>query len=189
MPDPAMVDLLNPVPSQRARLLLANGDPTEAQRLTRQRGLRADDQPDYAHERAYLLLARVLMAERAPDQAVALLGRLQDLPVDIVKIDKTFVSMVRTGNERLPILNSMINMAHSLGLTVVAEGVENERQLDFLRRACCDVVQGFLLSKPLAPDEMTAFLLARVAVDAADTDSCRRRAGITGSHLSAETPL
>ena len=52
------------------------------------------------------------------------LGRLQDLPVDTVKIDKTFVSMVRTGDERLPILSSMINMAHSLGLTVTAEGIE-----------------------------------------------------------------
>jgi MalT-like TPR region len=79
MPDPAMVDLLNPVPSQQARLLLANGDPTEALRLTRQRGLGADDQPDYPHERVYLLLARVLLAEQAPDRAVVLLGRLQDL--------------------------------------------------------------------------------------------------------------
>jgi LuxR family transcriptional regulator, maltose regulon positive regulatory protein len=79
MPDPAMVDLLNPVPSQRARLLLTNGDPTEALRLTRQRGLNADDQPDYPHERAYLLLARVLLAEQAPDRAVTLLERLHAL--------------------------------------------------------------------------------------------------------------
>jgi LuxR family transcriptional regulator, maltose regulon positive regulatory protein len=79
MPDPAMVDLLNPVPSQRARLLLASGDPTEARRLTRQGGLGADDQPDYPHERAYLLLARVLLAERTPGRAVALLGRLYAL--------------------------------------------------------------------------------------------------------------
>ena len=79
MPDPAMVDLLNPVPSQRARLLLANGDPTAALRLTRQGGLSPGDQPDYPHERSYLLLVRVLLAERAPDQAVALLGRLHAL--------------------------------------------------------------------------------------------------------------
>jgi LuxR family maltose regulon positive regulatory protein len=79
MPDPAMVDLLNPVPTQRARLLLADGDPTEALRLVRQRGLGADDQPDYPHERTYLLLARVLLAEQAPDRGVALLGRLHAL--------------------------------------------------------------------------------------------------------------
>jgi LuxR family maltose regulon positive regulatory protein len=79
MPDLAMVDLLNPVPSQRARLLLAGGDPTEALRLTRRRGLGTDDQPDYPYERAYLLLARVLLAERTPGRAAALLGRLHAL--------------------------------------------------------------------------------------------------------------
>lgn len=56
------------------------------------------------------------------------LGRLQDLPVDIVKIDKTFVSMVLTGAERLPILSSMINMAHSLGLTVTTARFEQGAQ-------------------------------------------------------------
>ncbi|TLM73266.1 bifunctional diguanylate cyclase/phosphodiesterase [Pseudarthrobacter sp. NamB4] len=76
------------------------------------------------------------------------LGRLQDLPVDTVKIDKTFVSMVRTGNERLPILSSMINMAHSLGLTVTAEGVETVEQADYLTALDCDSLQGYLFSLP-----------------------------------------
>ena len=76
------------------------------------------------------------------------LGRLQDLPVDTVKIDRTFVSMVRTGNERLPILSSMINMAHSLGLTVTAEGVETAAQADYLAALDCDSLQGYLFSLP-----------------------------------------
>ncbi|HET7140709.1 MAG TPA: EAL domain-containing protein [Arthrobacter sp.] len=76
------------------------------------------------------------------------LGRLQDLPVDAVKIDRTFVSMVRTGQERLPILSSMINMAHSLGLTVTAEGVESAVQADFLTALECDSLQGYLFSVP-----------------------------------------
>ena len=76
------------------------------------------------------------------------LGRLQDLPVDTVKIDKTFVSMVRTGNERLPILSSMINMAHSLGLTVTAEGIETPVQADYLTALECDTLQGYLFSLP-----------------------------------------
>jgi diguanylate cyclase (GGDEF)-like protein/PAS domain S-box-containing protein len=76
------------------------------------------------------------------------LGRLQDLPVDTVKIDKTFVSMVRTGAERLPILSSMINMAHSLGLTVTAEGVETAAQADYLTALECDSLQGYLFSLP-----------------------------------------
>jgi len=76
------------------------------------------------------------------------LGRLQDLPVDSVKIDKTFVSMVRTGSERLPILSSMINMAHSLGLTVTAEGIETASQADYLTALDCDSLQGYLFSLP-----------------------------------------
>ena len=82
------------------------------------------------------------------------LGRLQDLPVDIVKIDRTFVSMVRTGNERLPILSSMINMAHSLGLTVTAEGVETTAQADYLAALECDSLQGYLFSVPESPDRL-----------------------------------
>ncbi|TAP44664.1 EAL domain-containing protein [Arthrobacter sp. S39] len=76
------------------------------------------------------------------------LGRLQELPVDTVKIDRTFVSMVRTGRERLPILSSMINMAHSLGLTVTAEGVETATQADYLTALECDSLQGYLFSLP-----------------------------------------
>ncbi len=76
------------------------------------------------------------------------LGRLQELPVDTVKIDKTFVSMVRTGTERLPILSSMINMAHSLGLTVTAEGIETAVQADFLTALDCDSLQGYFFSHP-----------------------------------------
>jgi EAL domain-containing protein (putative c-di-GMP-specific phosphodiesterase class I) len=76
------------------------------------------------------------------------LGRLQELPVDIVKIDKSFVSMVRTGAERLPILSSMINMAHSLGLTVTAEGIETEEQAQYLIALECDSLQGYLFSRP-----------------------------------------
>ena len=76
------------------------------------------------------------------------LGRLQDLPVDAVKIDQSFVSMIRTGAEKLPILSSMINMAHSLGLTVTAEGVETAAQAAYLMDLQCDSLQGYLFSVP-----------------------------------------
>jgi LuxR family transcriptional regulator, maltose regulon positive regulatory protein len=81
MPGLEVADLLNPVPSQRARLLLASGDLAEAARRVRERGLGADDRPDYPHEGAYLVLARVLLAEQAPERALGLLGRLRDLAV------------------------------------------------------------------------------------------------------------
>ena len=76
------------------------------------------------------------------------LGRLQELPVDIVKIDKSFVSMVVTGAENLPILTSMIHMAKSLGLKVTAEGIETPAQARFLMDHHCDALQGFLFSRP-----------------------------------------
>lgn len=76
------------------------------------------------------------------------LGRLQDLPVDAVKIDRSFISMIRTGAEKLPILSSMINMAHSLGLTVTAEGVETAAQAAYLTDLQCDSLQGYLFSFP-----------------------------------------
>ena len=76
------------------------------------------------------------------------LGRLQDLPVDVVKIDKSFVSMLQTGVEKLPILTSMIHMAHSLGLKVTAEGIETPAQARYLMDHGCDALQGFLFSRP-----------------------------------------
>ena len=83
------------------------------------------------------------------------LGRLQELPVDIVKIDKSFVSMLRTGAEKLPILTSMIHMARSLGLKVTAEGIETPEQARYLMAQLaqgCDALQGFLFSRPEPED-------------------------------------
>jgi diguanylate cyclase (GGDEF)-like protein/PAS domain S-box-containing protein len=94
------------------------------------------------------------------------LGRLQDLPVDAVKIDRSFVSMVRTGAEKLPILSSMINMAHSLGLTVTAEGIETAAQAAYLTDLDCDLLQGYLFSHP-EPESGLGLALLRSA-DAID---------------------
>ncbi|HYX59668.1 MAG TPA: LuxR C-terminal-related transcriptional regulator, partial [Streptosporangiaceae bacterium] len=73
---PGPPGLLNPVPAQRARLLLAQGDVAAAARWTEERGLRADDDPDYPREPGYLVLARVLLAQGQPGQAFMLLDRL-----------------------------------------------------------------------------------------------------------------
>ena len=73
---PQVITLFNPVPSQQARLLLAQGDTAAAARWTEQRGLRPDDEPGYPQERDYLVLARVLLAQDRPGQALTLLGRM-----------------------------------------------------------------------------------------------------------------
>jgi LuxR family maltose regulon positive regulatory protein len=75
-PGPQVVALLNPVSAQRARLLLAQGDIAGAVHWAEQRGLGADDEPRYAQEPEYLVLARVLLARGAPDRALGLLERL-----------------------------------------------------------------------------------------------------------------
>ena len=84
------------------------------------------------------------------------LAYLQRLPIGKLKIDMSFVRAIPGDGE--PITTAILAMAHSLGLTVVAEGVENAHQLEFLRRAGCDAVQGHLISRPVAAAEMTAFL-------------------------------
>jgi diguanylate cyclase (GGDEF)-like protein len=90
------------------------------------------------------------------------LGRLQDLPVDTLKIDQSFTSMIHTGEENLPILSCMISMAHGLGLTVTAEGVETAAQADYLMNLDCDSLQGFLFSGPEAEPAL-ASAIARSA--------------------------
>src|SRR6266542_2924645 len=75
-PSRGVATLLNPAPALRARLLLASGELAAAVRWTEQRGLGADDQPSYPHEPEYLVLARVLLAQDRPDQALGLLERL-----------------------------------------------------------------------------------------------------------------
>ena len=73
---PGPAGLLNPVPAQRARLLLAQGDVAAAARWTDETGLHADDEPRYPREPEYLVLARVLLAQERPAEALALLDRL-----------------------------------------------------------------------------------------------------------------
>ena len=73
---PGPAGLLNPVPAQRARLLLAQGDLAEAARFPQENGLGPDDEPDYAREPGHLALARILLAQDRPGQALALLDRL-----------------------------------------------------------------------------------------------------------------
>ena len=86
------------------------------------------------------------------------LAYLKRFPIDTLKIDQSFVSDIGTNADDSAIASAVIAMAHGLGLRVVAEGVEREEQLDFLRRQRCDHYQGFLFSRPLAAEEFGALL-------------------------------
>ncbi|MFN7920011.1 MAG: EAL domain-containing protein [Bryobacteraceae bacterium] len=86
------------------------------------------------------------------------LSYLQSFPIEAVKIDSSFLSGVGRNKNDEAIVRGIIQMAHSLGQSVIAEGVETEEQLDFLRQCQCDYAQGFLLARPLPPAEFEAFL-------------------------------
>ena len=86
------------------------------------------------------------------------LGYLAKLPVNALKIDRSFIAGLTTGPESAAIVSTIITLANSLGLSVIAEGVETDGQADILRRLKCDEMQGYLFSKPLPPEEIGAFL-------------------------------
>jgi EAL domain-containing protein (putative c-di-GMP-specific phosphodiesterase class I) len=79
---------------------------------------------------------------------------LQKLPVDIIKLDKDFIWEIGIDEGKEFIIKAVIDLAHNLGMTVVAEGVETDGQLEFLKDAGCDYAQGYLFYKALSVDEI-----------------------------------
>ncbi|MDH5446106.1 MAG: EAL domain-containing protein [Gammaproteobacteria bacterium] len=84
----------------------------------------------------------------------ASLNYITQFPVDTLKIDRSFIGRLDKKLEDQAIVRAIITMAHSLNMQVVAEGVETEEQLDFLKSLNCDVIQGFLFNKPVSSDDV-----------------------------------
>ncbi|HEY3500836.1 MAG TPA: EAL domain-containing protein [Polyangiaceae bacterium] len=103
------------------------------------------------------------------------LGYLRVLPVDMLKIDRSFVRDVTENQDSAAIAAAILAMSHSLRLEAVAEGVETRAQLDFLVQHGCPLVQGFLYSRPLPGPEFVAWLRAREAAPPS-ADAQERRA-------------
>ncbi|MFK7997156.1 MAG: EAL domain-containing protein [Granulosicoccus sp.] len=91
------------------------------------------------------------------------LALLADLPLDIVKLDRSFIVGLGKSERNRAVVESIITMAHALGLRVVGEGVETEEELEILTGLGCNLVQGYLISRPQPADEMTAFLVQQRA--------------------------
>lgn len=103
------------------------------------------------------------------------LSYLKRFPLDILKIDRSFVTDIGTESDNGEIAKTIIAVAHALGLEVVAEGVETQQQLDFMHTARCDLVQGYFFSKPLPPAECARLL----------TGAPLERSGLSGPRHTA----
>ena len=88
------------------------------------------------------------------------LSYLRKLPIDKLKIDRSFMLDLAIGEDNGAIVRAIIHLAHSLNLTTVAEGVEENFQMDFLRQEGCDVVQGYLTGKPMSEEDLLAAVRA-----------------------------
>src|SRR5215831_8814326 len=112
-PSPAVTGLANPVPAQRARLLLAQGNVAAADRWTQQHGLGPEDELSYPHEQEYLVLARVLLAQGRPGEALALLDRLlgqaagQDRMGSVIEIQALRVLALAAGGDEPGAVNTL----------------------------------------------------------------------------------
>jgi diguanylate cyclase (GGDEF)-like protein/PAS domain S-box-containing protein len=92
------------------------------------------------------------------------LARIRDMPVDVLKIDRSFVSGVDVDPQNQSIVSAFIELARGLGLTVLAEGIETEGELSFLLERGCVMGQGFYFSKPVPPEEIIALSLGGLRV-------------------------
>ena len=87
------------------------------------------------------------------------MSHLRRVPVDGVKIDRSFIADMQRDPDDLALTTAIIAMAHSLGITVVAEGVEKEAQFNILREHGCDLAQGYWLGYPMSASEFAQLLV------------------------------
>lgn len=106
------------------------------------------------------------------------LSNIQMLPIDEVKIDKSFIHNVTHNSQNATIAEAIINMAHKLGLRVVAEGVEMEEQLIYLHQHECDLMQGYYFSRPVTASKLEELLLLEI-------DACNPLS--TSENINGET--
>jgi EAL domain-containing protein (putative c-di-GMP-specific phosphodiesterase class I) len=86
------------------------------------------------------------------------LGHLRRFPVDVIKVDRSFVQGVEHDAKDAAITANLTSLAHALGLTAIAEGIETEGQLTSVRELGCDLAQGFLFARPMPAKHMTDLL-------------------------------
>ncbi|MEG4218897.1 EAL domain-containing protein, partial [Microcoleus sp. Pol14C6] len=92
------------------------------------------------------------------------LSRLHEFPIDTLKIDRSFVSRIGSDNSGVEIIQTIVTLARSRGMDIVAEGIETPTQLQKLRELGCELGQGYLFSKPVDSEKATELLGLKVGV-------------------------
>jgi EAL domain-containing protein (putative c-di-GMP-specific phosphodiesterase class I) len=116
---------------------------------------------DFAGADARLQPLRALGVSIALDDfgtGYSALSRLEELPIDCIKIDKRFIDNMMEKDRNRLFIKDLISMCHKMGLEVVAEGVEHERQLRYLAESDCDIMQGYYHSRPMVEEDALAQL-------------------------------
>jgi len=85
-------------------------------------------------------------------------GYLQRLPIDVLKIDRTFIGMIETDDKKSTLAQAIVSLAQTMDLVAVAEGVETSTQAELLRRMGCDLAQGYYFARPMDADAVDATL-------------------------------
>lgn len=143
-----------------SRILEEEGIRHELLELEITEGSLASNDEEAASTLAYLNSLGVRVAIDDFGTGYSSLSRLKGFPLDALKIDGSFVRDITTDADDAAITRAIITMAHSLGLSVVAEGVETEEQLAFLDVNGCDQIQGYYFSTPLAAEDCTRFIVS-----------------------------
>jgi EAL domain-containing protein (putative c-di-GMP-specific phosphodiesterase class I) len=91
------------------------------------------------------------------------------LPINTIKIDRAFIQDIPENRDSIAITEAILSMSHSLGLNVVAEGVESDQQVIFLRSRNCDLMQGFLFSQPVSQNIFTTMLIEKKRLSIPET--------------------
>jgi diguanylate cyclase (GGDEF)-like protein len=144
-------------------------DPSLLELELSERGVLRSD-PEILHQLRAIKALGVRLAIDDFGTGNSAVAYLKQFPIDILKIDQSFVRGVGNSPEDAAITSATIAMARLLGLRVVAEGVEEEEQMDFLRRHGCSEYQGFLFSPPVPPDSFAEILRRGLQSEASEED-------------------
>jgi len=141
-----------------AHILHQTGQPAEMLILELTESILMNDLTESARQMDRLKLLGIRIAIDDFGTGYSSLSCLHRLPIDVLKIDRSFIEHMHEEDGTGPIVEAVLSMAQTLGLRVVAEGVETAQQLDTLHQGGCDVIQGFFFSRPVPPIAAAAFI-------------------------------